>query len=129
MILIAAAVILTLTDKNQIQTNEVPDKTKKKLIFAGWGFAIAAGVMLVSGLIWGTNLFGMSLNNLGFNSIFMTVFMMAFLSIIMFTNASSSKQDAKAYNINLDLFETDGKFLLGAMGIIVIITALYAYFW
>ena len=129
MILIAAAVILTLTDKNQIQTNEVPDKTKKKLIFAGWGFAIAAGIMLVSGLIWGTNLFGMSLNNLGFNSIFMTVFMMAFLSIIMFTNASSSKQDAKAYNINLDLFETDGKFLLGAMGIIVIITALYAYFW
>lgn len=129
MILIAAAVILTLTDKNQIQTNEVSDKTKKKLIFAGWGFAIAAGVMLVSGLIWGTNLFGMSLNNLGFNSIFMTVFMMAFLSIIMFTNASSSKQDAKAYNINLDLFETDGKFLLGAMGIIVIITALYAYFW
>ncbi len=129
MILITSAIILTLTDKNQIQTNEVPDKTKKKLIFAGWGFAITAAIMLVAGLIWGTDLFGMSLNNLGFNSIFMTVFMMAFLSIIMFTNASSSKQDAKAYNINLDLFETDGKFLLGAMGIIVIITALYAYFW
>lgn len=129
MILIAAAVVLTLTDKNQIKTNEVSDKTKKKLINAGWGFAITAGIMLVSGLIWGTDLFGMSLVNLGFNSIFMTVFMMAFLSIIMFTNASSSKQDAKAYDINLELFETDNKFLLGAVGIVVIIAALYAYFW
>ncbi len=129
MILITAAIILTLTDKNQIQADEISAKTKKKLTNAGWGFAITAVVMLISGLIWGTDLFGVSLVHLGFNSIFMTVFMMAFLSIIMFTNASSSKKDNKAYNINLDLFETNGSFLVGAMGIVAIIVALYAYFW
>lgn len=129
MVLITTAIVLTLTDKNQIAATEVPAKTKKKLINAGWGFATTGAIMLVSGLIWGTDLFGMSLVNLGFNSIFMTVFFMAFLSIIMFTNATSSKKNDKAYEINLELFETDNKFLVGAIGIVVIIAALYAYFW
>jgi solute:Na+ symporter, SSS family len=129
MILISVAVILTLTDKHQIKADEVAPKTKGKLKKAGWGFAIAAAVTLLAGLIWGTDVFGCSLRNLGFNSIFMMTFMLAFLSIIMFTNATSAKKDDKAYDINLDLFTTDNKFLLGAMGIVAIIVALYAYFW
>lgn len=129
MILISMAVVLTLTDKNQIKANELSPENTAKLKKAGWGFAILAGICLVAGVIFGTELFGMSLKNLGFDSIFMMVFMLAFLSIIMFTNASSPKMDAKAYVFNPSLFKTDTGFLLGAMGIVVIIAALYAFFW
>lgn len=129
MILITMAVVLTLTDKNQVKANELSAKNKQRLNVAGWGFAIAAVVMTIAGIVFGTDLFGMSLNNIGFNSIFMMVFMMAFLSIIMFTNARSATQDEKAYEFNPELFKTDNGFLFGAMGIVVIIAALYAYFW
>lgn len=129
MILITMAVVLTLTDKNQVKANELSAKNKQRLNVAGWGFAIAAVVMTIAGIVFGTDLFGMSLNNIGFNSIFMMVFMMAFLSIIMFTNARSATQDEKAYEFNPELFKTDNRFLFGAMGIVVIIAALYAYFW
>jgi SSS family solute:Na+ symporter len=47
----------------------------------------------------------------------------------MFTNARSATQDEKAYEFNPELFKTDNGFLFGAMGIVVIIAALYAYFW
>ena len=71
----------------------------------------------------------MGLLDLGFDSIFLLVFMMGFLSLIMYTNANSGQKDAKAYKFDPEMFKTDGKFLFGAMGIVVIIVALYAYFW
>lgn len=129
MVLITMAVVLTLTDKNQIKASELTPENTSKLKKAGWGFAILAAICLVAGVIFGTDLFGMSLKNLGFDSIFMMVFMLAFLSIIMFTNASSPKMDAKSYEFNPSLFKTDSGFFLGAMGIVVIIAALYAFFW
>ncbi len=129
MILISLAVILTLTDKNQIKADPQTDVNHKKLVGAGWLFAIFAGVALVAGLIWGTELFGCGLLNLGFNSIFMLVFLLGFLSLIMFTNATSTIKDVKAYDFEPKLFETNKSFLYGAMGIVVIIVALYAYFW
>jgi len=48
---------------------------------------------------------------------------------MMFTNANSVQKDAKSYEMNTELFKTDTGFLLGAMGIVVIIAALYAVFW
>ncbi|MDA3880590.1 MAG: sodium/solute symporter [Prolixibacteraceae bacterium] len=129
MILISMAVALTLTDKHQVKDKPVTPENHKKQMKAGWLFTILGGVFLISGLIWGTELFGVGLLNLGFNSIFMLVFMMAFLAIIMFTNANSGKKDDKAYDFEPELFKTDGKFFVGAMGIVVILIALYAYFW
>jgi SSS family solute:Na+ symporter len=129
MILISMAVVLTLTDKNQVKAAELEPKNKKNLITAGWIFGILSGITLISGVIWGTDLFGCSLRHVGFHSIFMLTFMLAFLSIIMFTNAKSTIKDAKSYDINPELFKTDNKFLLGAIGIVIIIVSLYAYFW
>ncbi len=129
MILITLAVTLTLTDKHQIPAETVPAETKKKLSTAGWGFAIAAVLAFVFGMIWGTEIFGSSLKNLGFHSIFLLTFLLGFLSIIMFTNGTSTTKDDKAYDIDLKLFDTNKSFLFGAMGIVVIIVALYAFFW
>ncbi|MDQ3552752.1 MAG: sodium/solute symporter [Bacteroidota bacterium] len=129
MILISMAVILTLTDSNQVKTEPITDINKNKLRSAGGFFAVLAGITLVAGLIWGTDLFGVSMVNLGFHSIFMMTFLMAFLSVIMYTNANSKIQDPKAYDFDPRLFKTDTNFLIGAMGIVVIIVSLYAYFW
>jgi SSS family solute:Na+ symporter len=129
MALITIAVVLTLTDKNHVKTEPIPEASAKKLKSAGMFFAVLAVVSLVAGLIWGTSLFGVSLVHLGFNSIFMLTFLLAFLSIIMYTNAVSTKKDEKAYDFQPELFKTNGGFLLGASGIVVIIVGLYAYFW
>ena len=129
MILITLAVTLTLTDKHQVKAETVPAETKKKLSAAGWGFAIAAVLTFVLGLIFGTEFFGCSLRNLGFHSIFLLTFLLGFLSVIMFTNGTSTTKDDKAYDIDLKLFETNKSFFFGAMGIVVIIVALYAFFW
>lgn len=129
MILISMAVVLTLTDKNQVKADELSDKNRKGLTTAGWIFATLAGITFLSGIVWGTELFGCSLRYLGFHSIFMMTFMLAFLAVIMFTNAKSATKDAKSYEFDPTLFETDKRFLFGAMGIVVIIVGLYAYFW
>ena len=129
MILITLAITLTLTDKHHVPAEPVAPETQVKLRRSGAIFATLAGIFLISGLLWGTNLFGMGLLDLGFDSIFLLVFMMGFLSLIMYTNANSGQKDAKAYKFDPEMFKTDGKFLFGAMGIVVIIVALYAYFW
>jgi SSS family solute:Na+ symporter len=129
MILISLAVALTLTDKHQVKADVLSDINKKRLTSAGWIFAVLSGIMFLSGIVWGTDLFGLSMRYLGFHSIFMMTFMMAFLAIIMFTNAKSPTKDAKSYEFDPTLFETDKKFLVGAIGIVVIIVSLYAYFW
>jgi SSS family solute:Na+ symporter len=129
MALITIAVVLTLTDKNQVKADPVPEANAKKMKSAGMFLAVLAVFSLVAGLIWGTTLFGVSLVHLGFNSIFMLTFLLAFLSIIMYTNAVSTKKDGKAYDFQPELFKTNGGFLLGASGIVVIIVGLYAYFW
>ena len=129
MVLISLAVLLVLTDSHKVKAEEISDENRKKLMKAVYGFSIAAVVTFVAGMVFGTDLFGMSLRNLGFHSIFLMTFLMAFLAIIMYTNAHSAKQDDKAYSFEPELFKTDRGFMVGALGIVVIIVALYAYFW
>lgn len=129
MFLIALAVVLVLTDKHKVKAQPLSATNAKKLTIAGWFFGIAASVTFIAGIIWGTPLFSINLLNLGFNSIFMLSFLLGFLSLISFTNASSTLQDEKAYDFEPQLFETDGKFAVGAIGIVIIIVSLYAYFW
>ena len=129
MALISLAVILVLTDSHKIEAEKISDKNRETLLLGGKLFTGLTILTLVAGIIWGTDLFGVSLVHLGFHSIFMMTFIMAFLAIIMFTNANSSKQDSKAYSFDPELFNTDKKFFVSAMGIVIIITALYAYFW
>lgn len=129
MALITMATVLTLTDKHQVKATPQAGDNVKGLKKAGGLFAALAGLTLVAGLIWGTPLFGHSLAHLGFHSIFMMTFLLAFVSIILYTNATSTVKDSLAYDYHPELFKTDGIFFVGAAGIVVIIVALYAYFW
>ncbi len=129
MILITMAVILTLTDKNQVSTIKHTAENNAKLMKAAKAFGFMTILSLLAGLVWGTDLLGMSMVNLGFHSIFMAAFLFAFLSVIFYTNATSTTQDAKAYDYDPEITKTDSGFLVGAMGIVLIITLLYAYFW
>ncbi|WP_207497203.1 sodium:solute symporter family transporter [Aridibaculum aurantiacum] len=130
MILITLAVFLTLTDNSSnVKTTPVTERNRQMQLNGARLFSILAVVSFVAGLLWGTDLFGMSMVNLGFHSIFMLTFLFAFLAVILSTNATSQVQHEKAYDFDPTVFETDSKFTLGAMGIVVIIVSLYAYFW
>jgi len=125
MILIAIAVTLSLTDKkHMIEAEGLSGKNKKSLKAAGIGFAVAAAVCFISGL-----LFSGKYASIGFESIYFLGALLAFLSIILLTNANSKKQDEKAYEFQPELFKTDRGFFIGAMGVCVIVIALYAFFW
>lgn len=129
MALITVAVVLSLTDSHHVKAEPLPDADKNNFKKAGALFAILSVLSLIAGLIWGTSLFGVSLVHLGFHSIFMMTFLLAFLSLIMYTNGVSISKDPKSYAFQPELFKTDRIFLLGASGIVVIIVGLYAYFW
>jgi solute:Na+ symporter, SSS family len=129
MILITLAVLLTLTDKNQVETIKHTEANNQKLMNGAKAFVLMTVITLLAGLVWGTDLFGMSMVNLGFHSIFMASFLFAFLTVIMYTNAKSTTQDAKAYDYDPEITKTDSGFLVGALGIVLIIAILYAYFW
>ncbi len=129
IILVGLAILLVLTDKKQVKATKMSEANIKKQLNAGRVFGVLAVISLVAGLIWGTNLFGMGLLHLGFHSIFMMTAMLGFLSVIMYTNAKSGKQDSKAYEYDPEIIKTDNTFLVLAMGIVLIIVSLYAYFW
>ena len=125
IILIALAIVLTLTDKkHQVADPQDLSSFKAKLNTGGWFFGVLAAIALVAGI-----LFSAPLKDLAFESIFMLVAFFGFLSLICFTNGRSATRDRKAYDWMPELFKTDGGFAVGAIGIVAIIVALYAYFW
>jgi SSS family solute:Na+ symporter len=125
MCLIAISVTLSLTDKsNQKAAEKLPEEHKKSLKRNGLYFAIAALVCALAGLM-----FGNKLADIGFSAIYVMAVLLGFLALILYTNGSGKAQDAKAYSYNPELFKTDKTFFIGAMGICVIIIALYAFFW
>ncbi|MDR3329269.1 MAG: sodium/sugar symporter [Prevotellaceae bacterium] len=122
MCLIAIAVTVSLTDKTHQITDAVSAKGSTKKVACG--FAAGAVACFLLGI-----LFSGPLSNYGFEAIFVMAALLAFLSVIMFTNAKSGTRDDKAYQLDGALFKTDKTFMLGGMGICVIIIVLYAVFW
>jgi len=125
MILIAIAVTLSLTDKkHMVKADILSGENNKKLKNAGIGFAVVSAICFIAGL-----LFGQTYANIGFGAIYFFGVLMAFLAVILLTNANSKLQDEKAYEFQPELFKTDRGFFIGAMGVCVIVITLYAVFW
>ncbi len=129
VILITMAVILTLTDTHRTPATPISEIRKTKLKRAGLFLAILSGIAAVVTIVFGTPWFGYDLRNLGYQSTILLVFLFGFLSLMMYNNATYPTQDNKAYEVEPELFKTDRTFFIGAMGIAIILIALYAYFW
>jgi SSS family solute:Na+ symporter len=124
MILIAIAVTISLLDKKHLVAAKELGKRAQSLKKSGWGLAVLSLIFFVAGLLCSA-----PLAHLGFQAIFVLAALFAFLAAIVLTNAYSKTQDDKAYSSDPALFKTDATFFIGAMGICIIIIALYAYFW
>ncbi|MDR0567047.1 MAG: sodium/solute symporter [Prevotellaceae bacterium] len=124
MVLIAIAVAFSLTDKAHLATEKDASGQNNALKKVGWGLAAVA----IAGFTLGA-IYSKPLAYIGFESIFLVTSLVAFLAVIMLTNAYSKTKDDKAYPLNTELFKTDKVFFVGAMGICIIVIALYAYFW
>ncbi len=129
VILISMAVVLTLTDTHRTPATPISDKRKAALRRAGLVLGILAAIFAVVTLVFGTPWFGFDLRHLGYQSAILLVFLFGFLSLMMYNNASFPLQDNKAYEVEPELFKTDRTFFVGAMGIVIILISLYAYFW
>jgi solute:Na+ symporter, SSS family len=129
VILISMAVILTLTDTHRTPATPISDQRKATFKKAGLILGILAGIAAVVTLVFGTSLFGHDLRYLGYQSTILLVFLFGFLSLMMYNNATYPTQDNNAFEVEPELFKTDRTFFIGAMGIAVILIALYAYFW
>lgn len=124
MILVAIAVVFSLTDKTHLAAEKNASGQHKSLKKAGWGLAAMAIACFTLGAIYSK-----PLAHIGFESIFLIGSLAALLAIIMLTNAYSKTKDDKAYPLDTAIFKTDKPFFIGAIGICIIITTLYAYFW
>jgi SSS family solute:Na+ symporter len=124
MILIAIAVTISLIDKAHLVAAKEQSGNSQSLKKSGWALAALALICFALGLAYAT-----ALSELGFQAIFVLAALFAFLAVIVLTNAYGKKQDDKAYISDPELFKTDKSFFVGAMGICIIIIALYAYFW
>jgi SSS family solute:Na+ symporter len=125
ILLVLIATVFSLLDKRGKIEQAREDTTRtRNLVRTGWFFIILGIISLIAGII----LFK-PLHHLGIESIFMLATLFAFLGMILILNVRMNTIHKKAYKINPKLFETSPVFNFGALGIVIIITMLYFFFW
>lgn len=125
IILIIMAVVLSLTDtKHQIAAVEESVKDKRGQLRGSYLLFGISALCIILGIVL-TPIY----SDIAFESIFVMAALMGFAGIILYTNSTSKTQDPKAYVYDPELFKMNGGLVAGAIGIVVILVALYAYFW
>jgi SSS family solute:Na+ symporter len=125
IVLVLIATVFSFLDQRG-KTEQVPEDSPRarNLVKTGW-FLIFLGILC---LLAGVFLF-QPLNDLGIESIFMLATLFLFLGMILILNVRMKVIHKKAFKIDPKLFETSPVFNFGALGIVVIITMLYFFFW
>ncbi|MBR9998901.1 MAG: sodium/solute symporter, partial [Cyclobacteriaceae bacterium] len=125
IVLVLIATVISLLDhKGKIEQVREDTPRTRNLVKTGW-FLIGLGIVC---LIGGIVLFK-PLYDLGIESIFMLATLFVFLGMILIMNIRMKTIYKKAYKINPQLFKTSPVFNIGAVGIVIIITMLYFFFW
>ncbi|MCD7962296.1 MAG: sodium/solute symporter [Rikenellaceae bacterium] len=125
IVLIAIAVTISLLDKKHMVKSENESAANKKHLLTGaYTSFVFAGIALICGLIYSGKY-----TNLAFEAIYMLAAMFAFIGIMLYSNAKSQYKDPKSYDYEPELFKLNGGLIIGSIGIVVILIALYAYFW
>ncbi|MDR2936685.1 MAG: sodium/sugar symporter [Rikenellaceae bacterium] len=119
------AVAISLTDKKHGVTAEPETGSRRNGLLRGsyWMFGGAA-LCAVLGLVYSKRY-----ADLAFESIFMMAVLLAFVGVILYTNARSETKDPLAYDYKPELFRLNGGLVIGSIGIVAIMITLYAYFW
>ncbi|MCC8088492.1 MAG: sodium/sugar symporter [Rikenellaceae bacterium] len=125
MVLVAIAVIISLLDKkNMVKSEEESSTNKRQLLTGAYGSFALAAIAFILGLVYSGKY-----ANLAFEAIYMLAAFFVFVGIILYSNAKSPYKDPKAYDYEPELFKMNSGLIAGAIGIVVILIALYAYFW
>ena len=123
--LVVIAVTVSLLDKRKLAENNVETpESKRKMVRVSYGFFAVAIVCAILGLIYSVPLKG-----LAFEAIFVMAALLAFVGLMLYTNGKAKLKAATAYEYDLGLFRVNGGLIAGAIGVVVILVALYAYFW
>ncbi len=122
--LVVLAVTFSLLDKkNAVSDHETAEQKRKQAQGAIYMFA-GSVICIILGLIYSAKY-----SALAFEAIFTMAAMLAFVGVILYTNAKSKIKDKKAYDYHPSLFKMTPGLTVGALGIVVIMIALYAYLW
>ena len=124
IILAILAVTISLLDRKHLVTDEKSFAHKASLLRGSYIMFALSAICLILG-IWLSKPY----SALAFESIFMMAVLLAFVGIILYTNAKSKLKDAKAYDYEPELFRMGPGLTIGAIGIVVILVILYAVFW
>lgn len=125
IILVLIAVTITLLDKKNLVPNTVEsEENKRKLVRVSYGFFAASAICFILGAIY-----SVPLKQYAFQAIFMMATLLGFIGLMLCMNGKAKFKDANAYEYDLGLFKMNGGLVLGAIGVVVILLALYAYFW
>ena len=125
IVLVVIAVAISLLDRSE----SVPDDTseiagRRSMVGASRVLLALAALSVLSGI-----LFGERWARYHFDAVYMLGALLGFVGIILYTNGTSRTRSRRAYAIGGPIFDFTPGLTVGALGIVIILTAIYAVFW
>ncbi|MCK5207357.1 MAG: sodium/glucose cotransporter, partial [Cyclobacteriaceae bacterium] len=125
IILVFGASLISFLDKGKKVQSACPESFMgKAALNTGWALIVVATIGIILGLT-----LSKPLEHLAFSSIYMFSIMIAFVGGILITNVKMKVADAKAIDVDKEIFKTRPVFNIAALGIVVIFILLYFLFW
>lgn len=141
MILLVLFVTISLSSKRSHPGQTIPKLSRKLMLDWSKGLCVVAVLSVVAALIVsiGTLLLPDAatpdnniiayLNDIGFQAFYFFGFLTGACAMLLFSNATSPKQDPKALPMNLALFSTTRGYTIGAIVVCTITLLLYIMMW
>ena len=141
MILLVLFVTISLSSKKKHPGQTIPKSSRSLMVNWSKGLAVVAALSIVAALIVSIGSFLLPadatpdnnviayLDDIGFQAFYFFGFLTGACSLLLFSNATSPKQDPKALQMNLALFSTTRGYTIGALSVCLITLILYIWLW
>ncbi|MBR6036904.1 MAG: sodium/solute symporter [Bacteroidaceae bacterium] len=141
MILLVLFVTISLSSKKKHPAQTIPKLSRSLMVNWSKGLAVVAALSIVAALIVSIGSFLLPadatpdnniiayLDDIGFQAFYFFGFLTGACSLLLFSNATSPKQDPKALQMNLALFSTTRGYTIGALSVCLITLILYIWLW
>ena len=125
IVLVVIAVTISLLDRSEsVQDDTSKIAGRRSMISASWVLLALAALCIFAGI-----LFSERWASYHFDAIYMLGTLFGFIGIILYTNGQSHTRSSRAYSIGGKTFDFTPGLTVGALGIVIILTAIYAVFW